>query len=190
MGKVRLGAAAALAIASVGAWGAGTAGQSDAAATPTSLTGTWTDWGFCAERVADGEISEGAGEGGPSRTFRGLTDASSWTASDDRLSGAVTTTSNVDEHTGDAATVFVTIQGIEVVNDDGSWTGATTMFLDPEVAASRPNPATDIFTLTGEGGYEGLVAVIQIVSEATNELPCDLPFSGVIIGGELPPIPE
>ena len=65
--------------------GSGVAAQSEAPATATSFSGTWTNWGFCAERVADGDITDGLTDGGPTATHRGIQDASSWTATDDRL---------------------------------------------------------------------------------------------------------
>jgi len=97
-----------------------------------------------------------------------------WESSDPRLSGTVTHTGNRDIYQG--AAVMVDSAMLEVVNDGGRWIGPMT----------RGKVGTDwrgTALLRGEGGYEGLTALVFLDFGMTP--------SGIaaIFPGEMPPVP-
>ena len=65
---------------------------------------------------------------------------------------------------------------IEVVNDKGAWVGTG------RATQAREFGAMSMYTLNGEGEYEGLSAVLT--------QPDDNIIKGLIIEGGLPPFPE
>ena len=99
-----------------------------------------------------------------------------WSASDPRLSGFVT--ERATEYYWPVGG-YTEAYAVEVVNDAGAWvgTGRTVQADDFGVIT--------MYTLTGEGSYEGLVALMTYPQEEDGE-----GMQGVIIDGGLPPFPE
>ncbi len=106
--------------------------------------------------------------------FEGDHTESSWESSDPRLSGTVTHTGNRDIYEG--AAVMVESILFVVVNDDGRWIGPMTR---GKVGSDWMATAT----LRGEGGYEGLTALVFLDFGMTP--------SGIaaVFPGEMPPVP-
>ena len=97
-----------------------------------------------------------------------------WESSDPRLSGTVTHTGNRDIYQG--AAVMVESATLEVVNDGGRWIGPMT-----RGKVGSDYRATAL--LRGEGGYEGLTALVFLDFGITP--------SGIaaVFPGEMPPVP-
>jgi hypothetical protein len=147
-------------------------------AEPTEFTATWKftgDGGTGDMTVADGVYQDRR------RVHR--TDAA--TASDPRFAGTVTIELNTDKHglRGPA----VARGTIRVENDGGAW-------VDEDVVAfgfsGRSGPE-ETGVLIGEGGYEGLVAIVDgLFSDHEHLTPYSWDLRGVIFDGGLPPLPE
>jgi hypothetical protein len=156
-------------------------------AAPTSFTGLAL-WGDCDEdggwtRYVNGvDISRDyACPGGWMRT------------TDPRFSGAYDRVANTDVYpnakgdTGDGSLMVTTVTR-RVENDDGTWvaTPSVEAWLTPEDTDLLGVLAfpTQTLVFIGEGGYEGLTAVVW-----TGDFDLALGFSGVIFVGEPPPVP-
>ena len=97
-----------------------------------------------------------------------------WESSDPRLSGTVTTTGNRDIYQG--APVTVESVTLEVVNDGGRWSG-------PLTQGTVGSESRGTALLRGEGGYEGLTALIFL------EWGSPPTAIAAIFPGEMPPVP-
>lgn len=104
-----------------------------------------------------------------------------WSATDTRLSGRATR--RVIQYVWEApAGDVLEAMAVRLVNDAGAWVG-TGRYVGSDV---------DLFsgyTLTGEGGYEGLTA---FAAGGTGEDVHDYAYTlnAVIVDGEVPPFPE
>jgi hypothetical protein len=121
-------------------------------------------------------VSEGTSERDDTGTVRerGTHVELAFSSSDPRLSGDVTYLANLDKF-GDGSSVHT--ETYEVVNDDGRWFGTSQGMEVPGLVWG------DSVLLRGEGGYEGLSALLWI-DGMRNEI------SAVIFPGEMPPLPE
>lgn len=99
-------------------------------------------------------------------------------ASDPRLEGAVTIAANSNQYLGGPE---VWNYAFRIENDGGAWQQSPTINLD--TGLDDLNTTTGI--LVGEGGYEGLIAVFDNLSQGQTWT-----LHGYIIEGELPPDPE
>jgi hypothetical protein len=108
-----------------------------------------------------------------------------WTSSDPRLTGDASRLWNTETYRTDEGAVEVTTEVHYPRNGDGGW-ACSNRYLGKDSI-----PATDVltdYTLTciGNGGYEGLSAVLQSKSgEDFSE-----EFVGLIFSGDGPPLPE
>jgi hypothetical protein len=101
-----------------------------------------------------------------------------WTWTDPRLSGDVTYLANLDYFGGAPGTgLSAGHEVFTVTNDGGRWVGDATGMHVPGTAAY------DTIVFRGEGGYEGLTAlvVIDYYKDAQN---------AIVFPGEMPPLPE
>jgi hypothetical protein len=114
-----------------------------------------------------------------------------WEASDPRLSGEVTCAG--DRLVGRDGS-FVEAESFAIINDGGRWIGRSTgHYLAPPapdlVVGSGLLPGgdvhADVVLLRGEGGYEGLSAVVEADWSANPPA-----ISGAIFSGALPTAPE
>jgi hypothetical protein len=103
---------------------------------------------------------------------------SSVEVSDPRLEGTVTHTLNIDDHDGQAYRVLSATWRIE--NEGGAWEGSEHSVILPD--GSR---TTATAVLSGEGGYAGLTALVEVTFVGF-----DKEWRGVILEGGLPPLPE
>jgi hypothetical protein len=71
-----------------------------------------------------------------------------------------------------------------LTNDDGSWHGSRYQNWYPDGDSS-----TTTAVYTGEGAYEGLIAVMEMDFDELNPV-CAWDVHGYVIEGELPPTPE
>jgi hypothetical protein len=117
-------------------------------------------------------------EGSEYTEAEGVTAVTDFVATDPRISGQATWTSNIrfypyGEEGGIDPAAWASAVRIE--NADGSWVGTTTGYHDPADATREWN------VVDGEGAYEGLTAVFRFAAEAG--------YEGVIVPGGLPPFP-
>ena len=154
---------------------------------PTWVTGDIRASGSCSgpDIVWDGDIGRSRNaECSPQR----------WTSSDPRLTGDVTRRWNADIYQTDEDALWVSMGVAYLRNDDGGWAcsssdllrGIRTTGAGTTVEEEMVNGGTTTFECVGDGGYEGLSALL--VSELTvgfNE-----EFSGLIFSGAFPPLPE
>jgi hypothetical protein len=103
---------------------------------------------------------------------------SSVEVSDPRLEGTVTHTLNIDDHDGQVYRVLSATWRIE--NEGGAWEGSEHSVILPD--GSR---TTATAVLSGEGGYAGLTALVEVTFVGF-----DKEWRGVILEGGLPPLPE
>ena len=104
----------------------------------------------------------------------------SWTMSDPRLEGTVTTKFSVDFYSGDLADLSIGVSAISIQNDEGVWRQR------PELGGIFPwgTESKQNFTiLDGEGAYEGLIAVLERGDGPDG-------IRGFIFDGEFPPPPD
>ena len=117
----------------------------------------------------------------------GFTWRNNWVSSDERLTGDVTGVNNwvvgpdgFDAWSTGGQPDIIASQVIELVNDGGSWLGEGISFGCTGFEISR-----DMYTLVGQGGYEGLTAYVIL------EVPPGPPtFSGIIFPTAMPEVPE
>ena len=106
-----------------------------------------------------------------------------WTASDPRLSGQVARLWNEDVYqTGDGFNA-VNVTADYLSNDEGGWVCTSSNLY--EGFGLYPTSLTGTTaTCVGQGGYEGLSAILVEDDSAGN------PFVGLIFPGDAPPLPE
>jgi hypothetical protein len=153
-------------------------------AAPVAFTGTATESATVSQEPESGsscQVPATRLEEGVAHTW-GSSCGSTYSFSDSRLNGTVTWSSNDDEYTDGSGLVIQSV-AMSIENDGGAWR------MIPILSATWPDPdlggmefdAPEHFFLVGEGGYDGLVAVVD--GFRTDDL------SGYIIEGELPPDP-
>lgn len=108
----------------------------------------------------------------------GLDNAGTATFDDPRLSG--TWKSVKEGPDGDCEEWDVSLANVRIENDGGTWRGSEAYAVDDPLFG---------FGLRGEGGYEGLSAVLFLVGGGDEE-PYRLIMSGAIFPGTLPPATE
>lgn len=104
----------------------------------------------------------------------------SWTMSDPRLEGEVTTKHSVDFYTGELEDLSIGSSALSIENDEGAWRGR------PRLGGAFPwgSEGEQTFTiLDGEGAYAGLFAVLEIGDGEGG-------IRGFIFDGEFPPPPD
>jgi hypothetical protein len=145
---------------------------------PTWVTGTIQHVeGTCSRR--DQKV-----DGGVIRSAYACTQT--WTSSDARLSGGASFLWNEDTYQTDNGAISVGIDAHYVRNDGGGWACVDSFVAKGATPASELLTDTT-FTCTGNGGYEGLSAVL-VSKQAPDDLPEE--FVGLIFAGDLPPLPE
>lgn len=157
------------------------ASAADASASPGSTEGA-AAWVTGSVQQADGVCSRlsSSSEGTAARAAYECDQT--WTSSDPRLTGVVSSRWSEDTYQTDAGANSVGIDARYLQNEDGSW-ACTSTYL---AKGRTPDPAlTDpTFTCVGGGGYEGLTAVLVIEAHVGEE------FVGLIFSGDLPPEPR
>lgn len=157
---------AAIAVGLVAGSTVGVVAQDDPMA-PAAVTGT----GPYPEEVA---LGSRAWEDGAMR-YKDLRQNTIWEASDPRLSGAVSLTTNRTEY--EQEEFFVESKTAVIENDGGRWTGQGTVLFGEELGE------TLTLVMQGQDAYEGLTAYVVM----------DLPgrtFNAAIIPGGMPEFPE
>jgi hypothetical protein len=114
----------------------------------------------------------------------GFTYRNTWESSDVRLTGDVTGVVNQVNNPSASATGglpdIIMAEAIELTNDGGSWLGEGRGFGSTDLDFVKT-----IYTLVGQGGYEGLTA--YVIFEATGQDPT---LSGIIFPTAMPEAPE
>ena len=134
-------------------------------------------------------VASGGGESESSETLpevrvTGYNGVVTMTADDPRLSGRWTGTQNYHQFVqGDPGAVRAGTAWL--VNDGGSWSITFTGFTPPG-APSSLSARHDQMLFSGEGGYEGLSAIIVVSPDGT---PAEWTFEGVIFPGPMPEFP-
>ena len=156
----------------------GVAAQDEEAAGATSFTGT----GIGGEPI-EVEMTE-ADLGNGFTAVDGFTYRNAWEASDERISGDVIGVVNriVDPSSSVPGTLPDVIMSlaIELTNDGGSWLGEGRGFASSDLGVVK-----ELYTLVGQGGYEGLTAYAIIESTGP-----ETTLSGIILPTALPDMPE
>jgi hypothetical protein len=149
----------------------------DPAMAPAWVTGTITTAPTC----TDANISIDAGVE-HQRGYR--CEPQTWTTSDPRLTSTATSTWNADVYHVDGADISVGAGTYDVRNDGGGWLChyADTLSHGSGLLASADNDET--VTCVGNGGYEGLTAIL--VNDWTKD---PVTITGLIFPGEVPPVP-
>ena len=106
---------------------------------------------------------------------RGMRFATTWEASDPRLSGAVSLSTNRDQY--EKQEMFVVSASAVVENDVGRWAGSGTVLAGEELGE------TMTLIMQGEDAYEGLTAYVVMDLRGRT-------FNAAIFPGELPEYPE
>lgn len=109
-----------------------------------------------------------------------------WTSTDPRLSGDVSRPWNEDVYRVDEGSYSVSIDAPYLRNEGGGW-ACIAEYLAKGSTPNQESLGAETFTCTGNGGYEGLSAVLVstwIPDSFANE------FVGLIFSGDLPPVPE
>ena len=114
---------------------------------------------------------------------RGLRLVETYEWSDPRLPAVVTSTMNFNSYLKDPyGLLLVFSNAYRLDGPDGSWTGTATVLWDPDEDDSMWDEGSPVTTvLTGDGAYEGLVAVLRCADTS-----CD----GFVFEDELPPMPS
>ena len=110
-----------------------------------------------------------------------------WTSSDPRLTGEVSRRWNEDVYQTDEGFIAVNTDAAYLRNDDGDWAcSASNLYknggLFPEVLTG------ETFTCIGDGGYEGLLAVLVVDQESSSSN--SEAFVGLVFSGDFPPLAE
>lgn len=146
--------------------------------------------------VAEGSFFMEDVDDAPPRSIAvGATEISTWDSSgslygedEPRLAGTATRVRNTSSGTVDGMRFAdLELSGFTVVNDGGSWEGTSTSF----VRSRDPGRSSEVLTLTGRGGYEGLTAVLQFpeIDEELGEYPDCFELYGIIVDGGVLPAP-
>jgi hypothetical protein len=105
-----------------------------------------------------------------------------WTSSDPRLSGEVSRRWNWDTHQTDEGSITVGIDAAYLQNDDGGWACSASYLANAGVDVA--DPVT--FNCIGNGGYDGLSAILVLVDAGGNSED----IVGLIFPGDFPPLPD
>ena len=108
------------------------------------------------------------------------------TSSDPRLTGTVTKSWNEDTYQTDEGPISVGVDALYLRNEDGGWSCSHSYVAKGSTPGTEPLTKST-FTCIGEGGYEGLTAVLvseQVAGAYAGE------FAGLIFPGDLPAVPE
>ena len=159
--------------------------EAEAEAVPTGVVieATWLD------ELDDGRfiIEPGAAF----YTISEMIEVWSWDSTDPRLSGDATSRAMVHRYPslGTSTGYDLYAWALTLVNGDGSWTGTGTGLRTWEDPAEFGNVET--MTLHGAGAYEDLTAYLTYAGESSSDArPYTDTYRGLIVAGELPPIPE
>jgi hypothetical protein len=106
-----------------------------------------------------------------------------WTASDPRLTGTVAYRWNDDTYRTDEGALSVNKSASYFRNDDGGWVCSSTNLTKGSGLFSEPTTG-ETATCVGEGGYEGLSALLVIDGAARPQT-----IEGLIFSGDFPPPP-
>jgi len=150
----------------------GVAAQDEEIAAPVEFTAKWVFGGGVRSdktEVGDGVLMTRGGAWRP-----GVLTA----ASDPRLEGTLTIAANSNQYSSGPE---VWNYAFRIENEDGAWQQMPTINLD----AGDGDLNTTTGVLVGEGGYDGLIAVFDNLSENSSWT-----LHGYIIDGELTPAPE
>jgi hypothetical protein len=110
-----------------------------------------------------------------------------WTSSDPRLTGEVVRRWNDDIYETDEGTISVSMDAAYLRNDDGGWACTNSgLAKGSGTYAQEVTGGTDTHTCIGDGGYEGLSAIL--VLSAGQDFSEE--FVGLIFSGDFPPLPE
>jgi hypothetical protein len=110
-----------------------------------------------------------------------------WTSSESRLTSEVVRRWNSDVFQTDEGTIEVGTGTAFLRNEGGGWACSEDTYLTGGSGTSaEPVPETTTFTCIGDGGYEGLSAIL--VSEMGPNYSEE--FVGLIFSGDFPPPPE
>lgn len=107
-----------------------------------------------------------------------------WTLSDPRLSGRVVSTWNADVYTTTRGVVSVAVGTYEIANDGGSWICRYGDALQDGSGIYSTPINDETLTCAGQGGYEGLTAILAGDWSAP-----PITTQGLILSGPLPPTP-
>jgi hypothetical protein len=108
------------------------------------------------------------------------------TSSDRRLTGDVTKSWNEDTYQTDEGPISVGVDALYLRNDDGGWSCSHGYVAKGSTPGTEPLTKST-FTCIGEGGYEGLTAVLvseQVAGAYSGG------FTGLIFPGDVPAVPE
>lgn len=131
-------------------------------------------------RAAESDASYFTGELTPVHRVIETTDA--------RVSGLVSRTTNVDLYTISAPDSFLAVANSwRIENERGAWSGHSTGFAHfPDWDDLDRETAAETVVLTGEAGYLGLSAIMDVRSTVGGSIE----VAGVVFRGEIPPLPE
>lgn len=166
------------------------------------LAGTTVGVAAQDEEMAAGAVSfTGSGRGGPQvspgRTTEtdlpkgytavdGFTYRNTWESTDERLTGDLIGVNDyvIDPggHRGGGFPNMIMSLAIELTNDGGSWLGEGTAFGSKDLGIVR-----EMYTLVGQGGYEGLTAYAIVEAAEVGAPPR---ISGTIFPTAMPEVPE
>lgn len=155
--------------------GLAVAAQETERASPIEVSGTRGD--EAAERCQGGDRE--ARDGYIHEYGYTCTEAS-WTMSDPRLEGEVTTKFSVDFYSGEFADLNIGSSAFSIENDEGAWRERF------QLGGGFPwgsESAQGFSVLDGEGAYEGLLAVLEVGDGEGG-------IRGFIFDGEFPPPPD
>ena len=152
-------------------------GAEAGAAAPTWITGTIQYAPSCSgpDSQVDGDVRH---------DWNYECSPQTWSASDPRFSGLVSSRWNEDVYRTETGFVAVNTTVDFLRNDEGGWTCSSSNLY--EGFGLFPTHVTGkTATCVGQGGYEGLSAIL-----VEDEAKPDHPFVGVIFAGGFPPQPE
>jgi hypothetical protein len=138
--------------------------------------------GVLAAAMLPGTVQAAASEDGVVAAVQGtlaqvgLDNAGTATFHDPRLSGNWALVEGCDDEWD------VSQANVHIENDVGSWSGSEAYRFDLDL----PTEGTWGFGLRGEGGYEGLTAILFFMGGGDEE-PYRLRYAGLIFPGTLPP---
>ena len=145
------------------------------AVTPAWVTGTLSLAPGCIEPTST--IEAGVEH---QRGFR--CEPQTWTTTDPRLTGTASSALSVDAYMADGARIDVSSGTYDVRNDGGGWLCHRAGLYRPGWSPDDDND--DLVTCVGNGGYEGLTAIL--VHDWTKT---PVSINGLIFAGEVPPSP-
>lgn len=159
-----------------GRQGGGAPGAEAEAIASTWVTGNITHAPGCTgpDSTQDGDVRH---------DWNSVCEPQTWTSSDERFTGKVSARFNEDVHQTDQGTISVNTAAYYLRNGDGGWACSTSSLL--KGSGYYPETVTgDTVRCVGEGGYEGLSALLVVQDEPLE------PFVGLIFSGDFPPVPD